>query len=91
MKIFERIDELCANRGWSYYELSKESGISSNAIYKWKNKGNLPSLLNLQLICDAFGITLKQFFCGADNRLSEDEKTTILELISILRNNRVKK
>lgn len=41
--IISRIDELCAERNWTYYALTKEAHMNKNAINKIKNGKGLPS------------------------------------------------
>lgn len=58
----ERIRELCAERGWSWYQLSKASGISYSTLSTMINKKNMPTLPTLQKICQGFGISMTDFF-----------------------------
>ena len=62
MDVIHRIDELMAARNWSDYRLSAESGLSSSTIANIHRRNTLPSIPTLEAICDAFGITLAQFF-----------------------------
>ncbi len=58
----ERIQELCDERSWSYYQLSKVSGIAYSTLSTMINKHNMPSLPTLQRLCDGFGISVTDFF-----------------------------
>ncbi len=58
----DRIQELCRERGWSYYQLSKVSGIAYSTLSTMINKHNMPSLPTLQRLCDGFGISVTDFF-----------------------------
>lgn len=58
----ERIQELCNERNWSYYQLSKVSGIAYSTLSTMINKHNMPSLPTLQRLCDGFGISVTDFF-----------------------------
>lgn len=60
--IVERIEELRKKKGWSKYDLAKFSGITTNTVYGWTRKDSMPSLSNLELICETMCITLEQFF-----------------------------
>ena len=60
--ILGRIRELCQERGWSYYQLSKASGLTYSTINTLFNKRSLPSLTTLDKICAGFGISLSEFF-----------------------------
>ena len=65
MKEFDpitRIHQLCQERNWSYYRLSKASGLTYSTINTLMNKQTLPSLNTLNKICQGFGISLAEFF-----------------------------
>lgn len=58
----ERIKELCTERNWTYYQLSKVSGIAYSTLSTMINKHNAPTLPTLQKLCNGFGISLTDFF-----------------------------
>lgn len=58
----ERIDELCAQRGWSRYKLAKEMNDNPTNVNNLFHRDSTPSVPTLRRICDAFGITLSQFY-----------------------------
>ena len=58
----DRIRELCEQRKWSYYQLSKASGIPYSTLNTMLNKENMPSLPTLQKLCQGFGISIVEFF-----------------------------
>lgn len=62
MDVIKRITELTKERGWSTYRLAYESGLSTSTIANIYRRHTVPSLATLEMICDAFGITLSQFF-----------------------------
>lgn len=59
-------------KGWSEYQLSVESELTQSTISSWYRKNMLPSIPSLEKICNAFGITLSQFF-------AEDEQFTLTD------------
>jgi len=71
----ERIQELCDERGWSYYQLAKASGITYSTLNTMVNKQNMPSLPTLQKLCRGFGISVTDFFEPDRSRtgLTEDQ------------------
>lgn len=84
INIVDRVNELLAQKGWTGYELSKQTGISTNAIYDWSKTGATPSLANIVKICEAFGITLSQFFCRSEAySLTEDENRILQEWFAL--------
>ncbi|MDO4330767.1 MAG: helix-turn-helix transcriptional regulator [Lachnospiraceae bacterium] len=62
MDVIKRINALTEERGWSTYKLASKSGLSSSTIANIYRRNTIPSITTLEAICDAFGITLSQFF-----------------------------
>lgn len=83
MDINKKIETLRFQRGWSMYELAQEAGITQSTLSSMIKRGNPPKIDTLECICEAFGVTLAQFFTEDEQLelLSEDEK----ELISLFR------
>lgn len=69
MDILKRLQELQRQRGWSDYKIAKEAGLSPNTVSNIYRRGNVPSLVTLEALCKAFGITPAQFF--ADDEMIE--------------------
>ena len=57
-------------RGWTEYQLAERSGLPQSTISSWYKKGMTPSFSSLEKICEAFGLTLSQFFADAEDRLA---------------------
>lgn len=66
MDILEKITKLRLENGWSEYELAERSDLPQSTISSWYRKNLIPSIPSLEHICDAFGITLSQFFLESD-------------------------
>lgn len=49
-------------RGWSTYKLAYESGLTQSTLSNMFARGTCPTIETLQMICDAFGISLSEFF-----------------------------
>lgn len=97
MTVLERILQLRFERGWSEYRLSEESGIAQTTISSWFRKNISPSIPSLEKICNAYNISLAQFFnwnnepislddkqhelINSWNRLTEEQKNIILDLL----------
>ena len=62
MDVIKRITELTSERGWSTNRLAQKSGLSASTIANIYRRNTVPSLSTLEALCDAFGITLSQFF-----------------------------
>lgn len=76
--ILKHIEELCAIRNWSRYTLSAKSGLSQSTISNLYKRTNQPTISTLYKICEAFEITMSQFF--EPNKfidLSEDQSEIV--------------
>ncbi len=62
MDILDKITKLREERHWTEYQLAEKSGLTQSTISSWYRKGLLPSIPSLEKICDAFGLSLAQFF-----------------------------
>lgn len=60
--ILSQIDYYLKKNGWSKYELMNQTSLSSGIIYEWYNGDTFPTLKNIISVCDAFGISLSEFF-----------------------------
>ena len=81
MDILEKITKLRLENGWSEYELAERSDLPQSTISSWYRKNLIPSIPSLEHICNAFGITLSQFFLENDSfsdKLTK-EQTEILK------------
>ena len=96
MKILDRLKDLQQRHGWSDYKIAKEAGLSSNTVSNVYRRGNTPSLVTLEALCKAFGITMAEFFAEGEMRkvtleqqklldrwttLSEEQKTAIWQIL----------
>ena len=76
-----RIAELCRKRGYTKYRLAQLTGITQTALGNMLNQKSMPTMANLEKICDAFEITIAQFFSDDENRLDlTKEQKEILEI-----------
>ena len=62
MDTHSRLRQLMAERGWTAYRLSKESGLSESTLASIFKRNTVPSIATLEAVCSAFGISLAQFF-----------------------------
>ena len=81
----ERIRQLCEERNWSYYQLSKVSGIAYSTLSTMMNKHNALTLPTLQKLCNGFGISVTDFF-EPDRSSSSltDDQAECLSLFNVL-------
>ena len=95
--VLEKINSLRKERNWTIYKLSEEAMVSQSTMSNMFTRKTMPSLYTLDRICDAFEITLSEFFDnGADNvdetkimslfrQLNEKDRKTVIALATHLR------
>lgn len=71
MEILDKIRRLQGEREWTDYKLAQQAEIPIATLSAIFSRNTPPKLDTLQCICNAFGLTLSQFFL-------EDEKIEIL-------------
>ncbi len=100
MGILEKITALRQQRSWTEYQLAERSGLPQSTISSWYRKNMKPTLVSLQKIADAFGITLSQLVALEGepisltpqqqmllqkwNRLSEEQKDILIKFIETI-------
>ncbi len=86
INVLERITKLREERHWTEYQLAEQSGLTQSTISSWYRKGMLPTIPSLSKICDAFGITMSQFFLDDSNQaiLLNDKQLTFLAAVGKL-------
>ncbi len=70
INVLERITYYRLQKGWSEYQLAEHSGLTQSTISSWYRKNMIPTIPSLEKICDAFGITLSQFFSMEDDHFA---------------------
>ena len=80
MDVIQKIENLRSQRGWTIYKLSIESGISQSTLATMYERKTPPKIDTLQCICEAFNLTLAQFFLEDEQIevLSEQEKSLLV-------------
>ena len=79
MDVLDKIKKLQNEKGWSTYQLSIESGITLSTLTNMFSRNTCPKVDTLEKICDAFNITLSDFFLEKQNtvHLNKDESELI--------------
>ena len=62
MDIIDKIKRLTYEKGWTIYQLSNEAEIGQSTLTNMFTRKTLPSITTLTKLCDAFEITLSEFF-----------------------------
>lgn len=76
MNVLDQITKYRTARDWTEYQLAEASGLPQSTISSWYRKNLTPTVQSLEKICQAFGITLSQFFSDDDDlfTLTEQQK-----------------
>ena len=82
-----RIKQLMEERSWTDYRLAKESGLSHSTVTNMFNRNNAPTLPTLEAVCQAFGITLAQFFTEGNSPELTEEQRLLFAKCSTLKDN----
>ncbi|MGN0788231.1 MAG: helix-turn-helix domain-containing protein [Candidatus Onthoplasma sp.] len=98
MDILTKIDRLRIEKGWTIYQLAQNANISQSTLSNMTARKTLPSISTLQKICEAFNMTLSEFFSEETensqndlllqkfNKLSKADQQAILHIISRMPN-----
>ena len=80
MNVLEKVKKLQEERGWSTYKLAYEAGLTQSTLSNMFARGTCPTVDTLEKICEAFGISLSDFFEEDDRKtyVSKEE----LELLN---------
>lgn len=100
INVLERITYYRTKKNWTEYQLAEKSGLTQSTISTWYRKDMLPTISSLEKICNAFGITISQFFSTDNdqfqlttiqrnlineaNRLSEEQLQSLIKFIQTL-------
>ncbi|MBD5486823.1 MAG: helix-turn-helix transcriptional regulator [Lachnospiraceae bacterium] len=87
--VLEKITELRIERHWTEYQLAEASGLTQSTISSWYRKDMLPTLPSLMKICDAFNISISQFFIEDNSNavLLNDKQAQLIHSASKLDSN----
>ena len=66
MDVLDKIDKLRRERGWSINNLAMEAMLTQSTLNNLYSRHSEPKLSTLRTICQAFGITLSEFFADDD-------------------------
>ena len=104
MDAIARIKELMAQRGWTIYRLSQESGITITTIINLVSRSKQPALQTVEIICETMNISLAEFFTEDSapdgmteeqiklftlwDALTDEQREATLELLQSMNTNR---
>ena len=90
MEVLEKIEKLRKEKGWSINYLAMESELTQSTLNNLYSRNTEPKISTLRSICNAFGITLSDFFKEEETddellrkvkTLSKENKTALLQLL----------
>lgn len=78
-ELYDKVDALRLEKGWSIYELAMKAGIAPTTIYNWRDRLSSPTLSLLDAVCFAFGISVVDFIMNGDEltALTDEQKEVI--------------
>jgi len=102
MDIRAKIDAMRKERNWSVNKLATEAMLTQSTVANIFSKGYVPTFPTLEAICEAFGITLSDFFSDSIDKsqlsyfesallnevskLGEAEKNSLLSFLTNINN-----
>ena len=80
MDVLKHIEELIKQRGWTINYLAKQADVPQSTLSGLFQRNNCPTIPTLEKLCNAFGITMSEFF-APDSGLTAltDEQRTLLD------------
>ncbi|MDE7084670.1 MAG: helix-turn-helix transcriptional regulator [Clostridia bacterium] len=74
MNVIKRIEELRLERNWSKYKLAEEAMLTYSTLSAMYSRETPPKIEILEMLCNAFKISLAQFFSGDGEAESVNEE-----------------
>lgn len=87
MDILGKIDSLRTQRSWTFYELSVRADLPQSTLANMFARKTDPSISTLAKICNAFDISLSEFFAENENEKRNNADIKLLENFNKLNNN----
>ena len=75
--LYAKIDAMRIAKGWNINQLAQQAGISSMALYHWRERQSSPTLALLDALCSALGTNIINFLMDEDDMAENKE---LLEL-----------
>ena len=80
MNVIEKLNKLRLEQNMSVYRLSELTGINQSTLANTFSRGIVPSIANLESMCEALGTTLSRFFSEEEvYELLNKEETQLLQ------------
>ncbi len=98
-QIYNRVDKMRLERGWSIYRLAEMANVSVNSIYSWRDRHSSPSLYMIESIANAFRINPINILIGTEdvsildaeqkelitywNLLSNEQRASMMKMLQV--------
>lgn len=83
MSVGNRLEKLREAKGWTVNKLSNMAGLSQSFVRDIELNEKQPTVESLEYLCDALGITIKDFFDdGVISTILEDETIKAIYTLS---------
>lgn len=69
--LYDKIDELMRKAGVSAYQVSQSTNIPQSAFSRWKSRESEPSLKNVKILAEYFGVPINDLLSDTDNKIKE--------------------
>lgn len=69
--LYDKIDELMRKAGVSAYQVSQSTNIPQSAFSRWKRRESEPSLKNVKILAEYFGVPINDLLSDTDNKIKE--------------------
>lgn len=73
-EIYDKVNNMRLEKGWTIYELAKKAGVAPTTIYNWRDRLSSPTLSLLDAVCSAFEISVIDFLLNEDELLALTEE-----------------
>ena len=83
--MFQRVSELCAEKGLTISGLEKELGLTNSAILRWRDMKRSPSVFTARTVANFFGVSIEYLLGETDVRSPISEILSENGVISLQR------
>lgn len=82
MSLVERIKQLCKERGITFVQFERDSGLGEHSVYRWDT--NAPSITKVKQAASYFGITVSELIGETKKPALTDEDGRVSEFMRLV-------
>lgn len=79
MNLYERVYDLCQEKGLSGRELGDKLNLKKSPLTDWKNNKARPTLEQIEKMCEIFAISSEYLIFGKESKELSSEEQELLE------------